>query len=101
MSFNPYPTTLDYKLTFQYHVNEKIKKAIEGISLLRKLQSILLGTSLLITYKLFIRPHLDHADVVYDQASNYAFCNKLETVQYNAALAITGAIKGTSREKLY
>ena len=44
---------------------------------------------------------MDHADVVYDQASNYAFCNKLETVQYNAALAITGAIKGTSREKLY
>ena len=28
---------LDYKLTFQYHVNEKIKKAIEGIGLLRKL----------------------------------------------------------------
>ena len=26
---------------------------------------------------------------------------KVETVQYNTALAITGAIKGTSREKLY
>ena len=25
----------------------------------------------------------------------------IETVQYNAALAITGAIPGTSREKLY
>ena len=31
--------TLDHKLTFQYHVNEKIKKAMEGIGLLRKLQS--------------------------------------------------------------
>ena len=44
---------------------------------------------------------MDYGDVVYDQPSNDAFSNKLETVQYNAALAITGAIKGTSREKLY
>ena len=33
--------TLDHKVTFQYHVNEKIKKAMKGIGLLRKLQSIL------------------------------------------------------------
>ena len=26
---------------------------------------------------------------------------KLESVQYNAALAITGAIKGTSKERIY
>ena len=43
---------------------------------------------------------MDYSDVVYDQPSNDAFSNKLETVQYNAALAITGAKKGTSREKL-
>ena len=30
-----------------------------------------------------------------------AFSNKLDTVQYNAALATTGTIKGTSPEKLY
>ena len=29
------------------------------------------------------------------------FKKKLKTVQYNAALAITGAIKGTFRKKLY
>ena len=32
---------------------------------------------------------------------NESFTNKIESVQYNAALAITGAIKGTSRERLY
>ena len=26
---------------------------------------------------------------------------KIESIQYNATLAITGAIRGTSREKLY
>ena len=30
-----------------------------------------------------------------------SFHQKLELLQYNACLAITGAIRGTSREKLY
>ena len=29
------------------------------------------------------------------------FCNLVEKFQYNAALAITGAIKGTSQLKIY
>ena len=44
---------------------------------------------------------MDYGDVVYDQPSNGAFPNKLQTVQYNAAIGITGAIKDPSREKLY
>ena len=44
---------------------------------------------------------MDYGDVVYDQPSNDAFSNKLETVQYNPALAITRGKKGISREKLY
>ena len=35
------------------------------------------------------------------QISNVLFANKIESVQYNAALAITGCIRGTSKEKLY
>ena len=34
--------TLDHELTFQYHVNEKIKTSLKGIGLFRKLQSIFL-----------------------------------------------------------
>ena len=30
-----------------------------------------------------------------------SFQQKMETIQYNAALAITGAIRGSSREKRY
>ena len=30
-----------------------------------------------------------------------ALCEKIEFVQYKAALAVTGAIQGTSREKIY
>ena len=28
-------------------------------------------------------------------------CNKIESLQYNAALAITGAIRGSSKEELF
>ena len=44
---------------------------------------------------------LDYADVIYDQPSNASFSKKFESVQYYAALATTGAIKGSSRENLY
>ena len=69
--------------------------------MIRKLQPIIPRAALLTIYKSFLRPHLDYGDVIYDRAFNESFQNKLESVQYNAALAITGAIRGSSREKLY
>ena len=44
-------------------------------------------------YKSFVRPNLDYGDIIYDQTNNESFCNKLETVQYSAALVTTGSIK--------
>ena len=38
--------------------------------------------------------------MIYDQPSNALFFKKIESVQY-VALAVTGTIKGSSREKLY
>ena len=52
-------------------------------------------------YKSFIRPHLDYGNIVYDRAFNESFHKYLESIQYNAAIAITGAIRGTSSEKLF
>ena len=52
-------------------------------------------------YKAFIRPHLDYGDIVYDKPNNETFVNKIEKAQHDAALATTGAIRRTSREKLY
>lgn len=39
--------------------------------------------------------------LIYDQASNTLFSNKIAPVQYNATLAITGAIDGSSPGKFY
>ena len=46
-------------------------------------------------------PLVDYGDIIYDQPQNESFCVKIESVQYRAALAITGAMQGTSRDKLY
>ena len=92
---------LDEKLIFGHQLNEKILKANKGIGLIRRLYTYLPRKSLLNIYKAFIRPHLDYGDVIYDQPHNDTLCRMIESVQYNAALAITGAIKGSSRERLY
>ena len=68
--------TLDSKLSFNEHINNKIHQANKDLGLLRKLQTILPRNSLLTTYKSFIRPLLDYADVIYDQPSNASFSKK-------------------------
>ena len=75
--------------------------------------------ALLQIYRSFI--HLDYCDIIYHKPTcddfysnyyseraksdpintNYEFTNKIESVQYNAALAITGCVWGTSRGKLF
>ena len=39
--------------------------------------------------------------MIYDRAYNALFHQNIESIQYNAALEITGAVRETSREKLY
>ena len=39
--------------------------------------------------------------MILDQTFNTSFQQKMETIQYNATLAITGAIRGFYKEKLY
>ena len=71
------------------------------MGLLRRFQPILPRSSLLTIYKTFVRSQLEFANAIYDQAYNSFFHNKPEFLQYNAFLAITRAIRGTSSEKLY
>ena len=92
---------LDARLTFEEHYKTILSKTNRTIGLLRKLQSLLPRAALITIYKAFVRPHLDYGDVLYDQAFNASFHEKLESIQYNACLALTGAIRGTSKEKIY
>ena len=90
---------LGKKLNFKKHLKNIFAKVNMGIGILKKLSGFLPRHSLINLYKSFIRPHLDYADIIYDQPNNLNLCNKIESCQYNAALAITGAIRGSSKEK--
>ena len=52
-------------------------------------------------YKTFVRPHLNYSNILYDKTGNLNFESKIEKIQHKDCIAITGAIEGTSRERLY
>ena len=81
---------LDSKVNFDMHLKEKVSIVNNGLALLRQLR-----------YSIFLRLHLDYCYVIYDKLCNEKFIETLESIQYNATLATTDAIKGTSKEKLY
>ena len=102
---------LDSKLSFSARIKSAISKSRKGIGLLKYLSKYLPRHILIEIYKLYVRPHLDYGDVIYhipakvcDFSGNIVLPNlmeKLESVQYSAALAVTGTWRGTSRDKLY
>ena len=102
---------LDSKLSFSAHIKCAISKTRKGIGLLKYLSKYLPRHTLSELYKLYVRPHLDYGDVIYhipDKVCEFSqtislsnLMEKLESVQYSAARAVTGTWKGTSREKLY
>ena len=92
---------LDEKLNFKQHIESAIAKINKGAAVIKKRRYSLPRKSLITIYKAFLRSWIDYGDIIYDQTQNESFCEKLESVQYKAALAITGAIQGSSREKLY
>ena len=78
-----------------------MSEALKSISIIKKLSKSVPRHSLVTTYKSFVGPHLDYGHIIYDQPNNESFTQKIERIQYNAILAITGAIKGTFQNKLY
>ena len=78
-------------LDFNLHLKNVQNKVNEITILLHKLQNTL-PTSLITIFRLFIRSHFDYQDIIYDQAYNTSFHQNIESIQYNAALAITSAV---------
>ena len=69
---------LHQKLNFTHHIKEKVNKANKSIAVIKQLQTKLPQNALLTICKSFIRPHLDHTDIMYDQPNSDSFENKLE-----------------------
>ena len=73
----------------------------KNIGLLRKLQKTLPRPALMTMYKAFVRSHLDYGDIIYDEAYNETFHQKLASIQHNACLVLLRVIRGSSKGKLY
>ena len=69
--------------------------------MMKKPSTLVSRQSLLTIYKSFARPILEYGDIIYDKPHKIFFMEKIERVQYNVCFVITGAFKGTSRERLY
>ena len=95
---------LDSQLNFKSHIRQAISKARRGIGMIKYLSKYVSLDVLDQIYKLYVRPHLDYGDIIYhrhDPEKIQNFTTRLEQTQYSAALAVTGAWRGSNRQKLY
>ena len=107
MSFNPDPN----KQVIKVLLSHKISIARKGIGIIKYMLSYAPTKPLDQIYKIFVRPHMDYCDIIYhlpritsafDCPINLNFMiQSLESTQYQAALAVSGAWKGSSTTKLY
>ena len=102
---------LDTKLTFTKHITQKISIARKGIGIIKYMPSYAPKRILDQMYKIFVRPHLDYCDIIYhlpsltnlsDSSINLNFMmQSLESTQYQAALSVLGAWKGSRKISMY
>ena len=102
---------LDKQLSFTSHINSKLSIARRGLGIISRLRKYLPRITLELIFKTFIRPHLEYGDIIFHQpprTKEFSFethlkplMQKLESLQYNAALVITGAWHGTSTDRSY
>ena len=97
---NPLVVYLGSQLNLSKHIRESILKATKGISLLKYLSKYVSRRVIDLSYKLYVRPHLDYGDVIYHNQRD-DLMKLIEQVQYKAALIVSGCWQGTSRERLY
>ena len=91
--------TLSSNLSWGEHVMTIYGKASKTLNLLKGLTLKMNRDTLVVLYKCLIRPKMEYADVVWDGCSD-GLNDLLESVQYEAAKLVTGAMKGTSQRKL-
>ena len=92
--------TFSKDLRFHAHVNEALNKVNKAISPLYAIARHLPRHTLDQLYKVYIRPHLDYCDTIYDGHITMRDSTRLETFQNRAARLTTGTLFRTSSDKL-
>ena len=91
--------TLTQNLSWRPQVLKIHQKASKKLNMLKPLKLKLQRKTLDILYKSLVRSCLEYADIVWDGCCE-ADRDLLESLQYEAARLVTGALKGTERKNL-
>ena len=91
---------LESNLSIDKHLNKKMIKAKKNVGILKHLSKVCTSKSLYQMYKALVCSHLDYCDIIYHKPpllnqpplclSLNNLMEKVERIQYQAALAITG-----------
>ena len=104
---------LDSRLSFNSHLDEKLARARQGLGVMKQIKKWVTQKTLEIVYKMYIRPHLEYGDLVFDKAdqrrtsvfsdqrTNYTNSCKVESIQYQAARVAIGAWKSSEIKETY
>ena len=92
--------TLQSSMSWRKHIVQVYEKASKRLNMLKFVTYKFDRSILTSLYKSLIRPLMEYGDVIWN---NCCDCDAalLDTVQYEAARLVTGAIKGTSSARLY
>ena len=102
---------LEPTLIFEKHLHDKMMKAKKNVGIIKHLNAFLPLKTLTLMYKTLVRSHLEYCDIIFHiphvinlpplGVSLHSLMEKVESIQYHSALAVTGTWKGSSRSKLY
>lgn len=91
--------TLQSNLSWKPHVMRIHSKASTCLNVLKSLKFRVERVTLDILYKSLVRPLMEYADFIWASCTDHEK-QSLENIQYEAARVVTGAIRGTSYERL-
>ena len=86
-------------ISWNSHVFSMYEKASKRLNLLKSLRFKINRSTLACLYKSLIRPIMEYGDLIWDNCT-VSNSDLLESVQYESAKVVTGAIAGTSSKSL-
>ena len=86
---------LQSNMSWRCHIQYIFEKALKRLNILRLLKYKLNRSTLVCLYKSLIRPLMEYGDVIWDNCTE-GEASLLESIQYECARVVTGAIKGTT-----
>jgi len=92
--------TLSTDLRFHDHVNTIIKTVNSLLGPIYPVAKLLPRHILNEIYQIYIRPHLDYCDIIYDGNISIADMTRLQTLQNRIGRLVTGALFRTSTDRL-